>query len=60
MAKYGLMIDVTGYCTMVTNVFISAIQEGTSLAKVLVPVSANVSSTIWHLVWWVNLAGSLV
>ena len=63
LAKYDLMINVTGcgiICTVVTNMFISTIGEGTLLATVPVPLSANVSSMIWHLVWQVNPAGNLV
>ena len=63
LAIYGLMINVTGcgiICKVVTNMFISTIGEGTLLATVPVPLSANVSSIIWHLVWQVNPAGNLV
>ena len=48
------MIDITGYwiiCTMIAHMFIETVLEGTSQAALLAPVSANIPSVIWHLLF---------
>ena len=61
--KYSLMINVIGCWnmhTVIVNMFILTVWEGTSLAILLIPVSVNVPSAKWHLVLWGDPAGDWV